>query len=96
MSDRIVIVGGGRPLPGSAGATARQAVTTRVTMLSAEAHLPYNRPPLSKGLLRGTIEPDAVFVESATAYEELAVDLRLGASSATVDPEPGRSGSPAA
>ena len=57
-----------------------------MTMLSAEAHLPYNRPPLSKGLLRGTIEPDAVFVEPATAYDELEVDVRLDTSVAAVDP----------
>ena len=60
MSDRIVIVGGGVAAARVSRSYREAAGGGRVTMLSAEPHLPYNRPPLSKGLLRGTVEQDAV------------------------------------
>ena len=49
-----------------------------------------NRPPLSKGLLRGTIEPDAVLVDPTAAYAELEIDLRLEARVVAVDPSAGK------
>ena len=75
MSDRIVIVGGGVAAARVSRSYREAGGDGRVTMLSAEASLPYNRPPLSKGLLRGTIEPDAVLVDPAAAYAELEIDF---------------------
>lgn len=85
MSDRIVIVGGGVAAARVSRSYREAGGDGRVTMLSAEASLPYNRPPLSKGLLRGTIEPEAVLVDPATAYAELEIDIRLEAPVAAVD-----------
>src|SRR4051794_9694058 len=85
MSDRIVIVGGGVAAAQVSRSYRAAGGRDAMTMLSAEAHLPYNRPPLSKSLLRGTVEPDAVVVEPATAYAELDVDVRLDASVTGVD-----------
>jgi len=42
-----------------------------VTILSADTDPPYNRPPLSKGFLRGEMDADAVFVEPEASYAEL-------------------------
>ena len=96
MSDRIVIVGGGVAAARVSRSYREAGGDGRVTMLSAEASLPYNRPPLSKGLLRGTIEPEAVLVDPATAYAELEIDIRLEAPVAAVDPSAARSCSPTA
>ena len=41
-----------------------------MSILSADTDPPYNRPPLSKGFLRGELEADAVFVEPEAAYAE--------------------------
>ena len=90
MSDRIVIVGGGVAAARVSRSYREAGGDGRVTMLSAEASLPYNRPPLSKGLLRGTIEPDAVLVDPATAYAELEIDIRLEAPVVAVDPSAGK------
>ena len=89
MSDRIVIVGGGVAAARVSRSYREAGGDGRVTMLSAEASLPYNRPPLSKGLLRGTIEPDAVLVDPAAAYAELEIDIRLEAPVVAVDPSAG-------
>jgi NTE family protein len=85
MSDRIVIVGGGL-------AGARVALTYRkagggdsVTILSAEPDPPYNRPPLSKGFLRGEVERDDTLVQPEAAYAEAGIELRLGAVATAID-----------
>ncbi|MET1060345.1 MAG: FAD-dependent oxidoreductase [Nocardioides sp.] len=74
----IVIVGGGL-----AGAKAVEGLRDRgydgdITLLGAEPHLPYERPPLSKGLLLGSDEPDSVFVHDQAWYDEQRVDVRTG------------------
>jgi 3-phenylpropionate/trans-cinnamate dioxygenase ferredoxin reductase subunit len=76
---RMVIVGGGL-----AGAKAVEELRERgydgeVVLLSAEPHLPYERPPLSKSVLLGEKEPDSATVHDAAWYEQHDVDLRLGA-----------------
>ena len=85
MSDSIVIIGGGVAAARLVRAYREAGGDASLTMLSAETQLPYNRPPLSKGFLRGTIAIEDVFAEPATAYRELDVDVRLGASVKAVD-----------
>ena len=63
MTNRIVIVGGGLAAARVAKAFREAGGKGSVTMLSADSDPPYNRPPLSKGFLRGELEADAVFVE---------------------------------
>src|SRR3954467_389442 len=48
-----------------------------ITLVGAEPHLPYERPPLSKGYLMGNDELDAVFVHPQEWYAEHDVTLRL-------------------
>ena len=85
MSDRIVIVGGGLAAARVVRAYREAGGSAPVTMLSADTRLPYHRPPLSKGFLRGEIETEAVFVEPASAYAELDIDVRLGTEVTSVD-----------
>ena len=68
MSNGIVIVGGGLAAARVAKAFRGAGGTGSVTMLSDDVNLPYNRPPLSKGFLRGEMEADGVFVEPEAAY----------------------------
>ena len=92
--DGIVIVGGGLAAARVARAFKDAGGEGPVTILSADTDPPYNRPPLSKGFLRGEIEADAVFVEPEEAYAELGIDLRLGCEVTAVEPTRGRSRSP--
>jgi 3-phenylpropionate/trans-cinnamate dioxygenase ferredoxin reductase subunit len=55
-----------------------------VVLFGAEAHLPYERPALSKGYLQGTAE--APFAHPAEWYAERDVDLRLGTRVAAINP----------
>ena len=54
--DQVVIVGGGLAGARSAQELRKQGFKGKVTLLAAERHFPYDRPPLSKGLLRSAID----------------------------------------
>ena len=85
-NDDIVIVGGGL-----AGATAAKTLRTegfpgRITVLAAESHPPYLRPPLSKDYLLGKSGEEALPVVPENWYGENDVDLRLGVQVTELDP----------
>jgi len=58
-----------------------------ITLVGAEAHLPYDRPPLSKKLLAGEWEPDRILLRPPDAIDELGLDLRLGVPAVALDPD---------
>ncbi|HVA13557.1 MAG TPA: FAD-dependent oxidoreductase [Stellaceae bacterium] len=81
----IVIVGAGHA-GGRAAETLRAAGHPgRVTLVGSEAHPPYERPPLSKELLAGTIAHEKTYLNPATFYTEKDITLRLGATVAAID-----------
>jgi len=49
----------------------------RIVVFGHEKHLPYERPPMSKGYLMGTEEFESALVHSREWYREHDVDLRL-------------------
>jgi 3-phenylpropionate/trans-cinnamate dioxygenase ferredoxin reductase component len=84
--ERIVIIGASL-----AGATA--AATLRdggfegdITLVGEEARPPYNRPPLSKGYLRGQEKFEDQLVKPADYYAGARIDLRLETRATAVDP----------
>ena len=82
---RFVIVGAGL-----AGAKAAQTLRDDgfdgdVVLLGEEPEPPYERPPLSKGLLLGTAERASVFVQEPGWYADHDVDLRTGVRVAAID-----------
>ncbi|MFB7468329.1 NAD(P)/FAD-dependent oxidoreductase [Streptomyces sp. NPDC056224] len=70
----VVIVGAGMAGVQTAVALREQGFTGTVTLLGAEPHQPYDRPPLSKAVLLGKAEDSAFDVD----FEGLGIDLRLG------------------
>jgi 3-phenylpropionate/trans-cinnamate dioxygenase ferredoxin reductase subunit len=56
-----------------------------VTLIGSETERPYERPPLSKGLLLGTAERESAFVHPPGWYAENDVDLRLGTTATGLD-----------
>jgi 3-phenylpropionate/trans-cinnamate dioxygenase ferredoxin reductase subunit len=53
--------------------------------VGTETHLPYERPPLSKGYLKGDDERDAFEVHDRAWYDEHDVTLRLGETVTALD-----------
>jgi NADPH-dependent 2,4-dienoyl-CoA reductase/sulfur reductase-like enzyme len=81
------IVGGGL-----AGATAAAELRASgydgpVVLYAAERHVPYERPPLSKGYLLGREALDKAYVHDAAWYREHDIDLRLGTPVTAISPE---------
>ncbi|MFC6985578.1 NAD(P)/FAD-dependent oxidoreductase [Streptomyces cirratus] len=70
----VVIVGAGMAGVQTAVALREQGFTGPVTLLGAEPHQPYDRPPLSKAVLLGKAEDSAFDVD----FEALGIGLRLG------------------
>jgi 3-phenylpropionate/trans-cinnamate dioxygenase ferredoxin reductase subunit len=84
MADTFAIVGAGLAGARAAETLRAEGFDGRVVLFGAEAHLPYERPALSKGYLQGTAE--APFVHPAEWYAEQDVDLRLGTRVTALDP----------
>ncbi|MBT2469790.1 oxidoreductase [Streptomyces sp. ISL-66] len=73
-TQRAVVVGAGMAGVQTAVALREQGWTGPVTLLGAEPHQPYDRPPLSKAVLLGKAEDSAFDVD----FEGLGIELRLG------------------
>lgn len=80
-----VVVGGGLAGATVARTLREEGYRGRVVLIGAEPHLPYERPPLSKGLLLGTAGRDTVFVEPADWYPDHDVELRTGTRVTAID-----------
>jgi 3-phenylpropionate/trans-cinnamate dioxygenase ferredoxin reductase component len=83
----VVIVGGGLTGGNAALEVCRLAPGAHVTLISSEAHLPYQRPPLSKGFLRGTEPFEDALVAPRDEYDRLGIDLMLGRTVEKLEPE---------
>ena len=70
----VVVVGGGLAGARSVQELRAQGYDGAITLLAAESHIPYDRPPLSKEVLRGGHE----HVQLDVSWNELDVDLQLG------------------
>ncbi|MET9590180.1 FAD-dependent oxidoreductase [Streptomyces sp. NPDC006516] len=70
----VVIVGAGMAGVQTAVALREQGFTGAVTLIGAEPHQPYDRPPLSKAVLLGKAEDSAFDID----FEALDITLRLG------------------
>lgn len=82
----MLIIGGGL-----AGGTVAEALRDEgfdgdITVVAAEAHPPYQRPPLSKGYLAGGEGLDAVILHPAEWYEERGIRLITGVAVTSLEP----------
>jgi 3-phenylpropionate/trans-cinnamate dioxygenase ferredoxin reductase subunit len=80
---RVVVVGAGLAGLRTAEALRDKGFDGELVLLGDEVHLPYDRPPLSKHVLRGEREP--VLLRPEGEYAELDLDLRLGVAATGLD-----------
>ena len=80
---RLVVVGAGMAGVQTAVSLREQGYDGELALLGAEAHLPYDRPPLSKDLLLGRAENSRFEVD----YGGLGIDLLLDRTATGLDPD---------
>lgn len=84
--ERFVIIGASLAGASAAAALREGGFDGTVELIGAEPQLPYNRPPLSKGYLRGQERFEDQLVNPADYYTQHDIKLRLGVRVTRVDP----------
>ncbi len=78
-----MIIGGGLAAARTAEQLRRAEYAGPITIVSDEVHLPYDRPPLSKEVLRSEIDDTAL--KPRDWYDEKDITLRLGQAATGID-----------
>lgn len=86
--ETIVVVGASLAGLRAIEALRREGHAARIVAIGAEAHLPYDRPPLSKQFLKGDWEADRLWLRRE-GVDDLEVEWHLGARASALD-LPGR------
>jgi len=85
MFEPIVIVGAGQAAAQAVEVLRKRGHRGPISIIGDENLLPYQRPPLSKKYLAGTMDRDRLLLRHAAHYQEHAVDLRLGFPAVRID-----------
>jgi NADPH-dependent 2,4-dienoyl-CoA reductase/sulfur reductase-like enzyme len=84
-SRTVVIVGSSVGGVRTAKALRSQGFTGRVVVIGGEAHLPYDKPPLSKQFLAGAWDQNRVTILTAEDADQADIELRLGSAAECLD-----------
>lgn len=83
---QIVIVGAGLAAQRCCQALRRRGHDGRIILIGDEDALPYDRPPLSKEHLAGSLDDAALALRPRGWYEDHGVELALGDAAVALDP----------
>lgn len=83
----VLLIGGGVASVRSARTLRRRKFDGSILIVGDEPVLPYNRPPLSKELLRGEVGFELIAAEPASWYDRQRVELLTDAPVASLDPD---------
>ncbi|MFC7310310.1 NAD(P)/FAD-dependent oxidoreductase [Streptomyces monticola] len=82
---RVAVVGASAAGLAAAEALRRHGWQGELSLIGAEPHLPYDRPPLSKQVLSGAWAPERTWLRTREQLDSLGMDVRLGVSVAEMD-----------
>src|SRR5664279_1849621 len=88
MADRHVdflLIGGGLASANCARSLRRQGADGSILLVGREPDLPYERPPLSKGYLRGSEDRAGALVHDADFYAEQQIEVLTRTSAMKLD-----------
>ncbi len=84
MPERIVIVGAGQAAAQAIATLRAEGFSGSITLVGDEPYLPYQRPPLSKAYLMGTLERERLFLKPEAFYVESKCERILGVAATAV------------
>lgn len=82
----MIIVGGGLAGDSAAAELREQGWSGRIVLISDENWRPYDRPPLSKGILLGSEDAEHCYFRPAHWYQDNDIELVLGDPAVSLDP----------
>lgn len=83
----VLLVGGGVASVRCARTLRRRGFAGSILLVGEEPGIPYNRPPLTKELLRGEVDPDLIAAEPHEWYARNRVELLASARVMRLDPQ---------
>ncbi len=83
----FVVIGAGQAGASLVARLRKDGFVGDITLIGAEPHLPYQRPPLSKAYLLGEMELERLFLRPESFYVENNITLRLGQRVTGIDPQ---------
>jgi 3-phenylpropionate/trans-cinnamate dioxygenase ferredoxin reductase subunit len=84
-SATVVIAGAGHATAELVTALRQAGYPGRIVAVGDEAHLPYQRPPLSKAYLSGEATLDSLYLKSRSTYDKAQIEFHLGTRVAEID-----------
>ena len=83
--ENLVIIGAGQSAIQCITSLKKEGYTGSITMIGEEEHLPYQRPPLSKGFLDDSINKERLYFKKLDFFTENKIQLKLGTVANKVD-----------
>ena len=74
----VIIVGAGHGGYQVAASLRQAGFAERICLINDEAHLPYQRPPLSKAYIKGSAGPDSLMFRPEKFYQDQKIELIAG------------------
>ena len=85
--ENLVIVGAGQSAIQCITSLRKEDYPGLITLVGEEEHLPYQRPPLSKGFLEDTVSNERLYFKKLEFFIENKVKLKLGTKAEEIDIE---------
>ncbi|WP_121061339.1 NAD(P)/FAD-dependent oxidoreductase [Chachezhania antarctica] len=83
---RIIVTGAGQAGASLTARLRKDGYEGEIVLIGAEAHPPYQRPPLSKAYLLGDMALERLFLWPESVYADQGITLRLGTTVSAIDP----------
>jgi 3-phenylpropionate/trans-cinnamate dioxygenase ferredoxin reductase subunit len=84
VSEHIVIIGAGQAAAQAVATLRAEGFDGSLTVIGDEPYAPYQRPPLSKAYLMGTLDRERLFLKPDAFYADAKCELILNASATTI------------
>ena len=85
MTERTVIAGAGHAAGQIVATLKQQEYAGRIVLVGDEEYLPYQRPPLSKKFLAGSMPAERLHFKPASFYDDPQIEVRLQTTITTID-----------
>tara|TARA_B100000579_G_scaffold222804_1_gene182280 strand:+ start:6804 stop:8018 length:1215 start_codon:yes stop_codon:yes gene_type:complete len=76
--EKLVIIGAGQAAIQCINSLKKEGYSGEITLVGEEEHLPYQRPPLSKGFLDDSVNKERLYFKKLEFYIENQIQLKLG------------------